>query len=70
MAGAGWMRVLLISGPLEMERAVAEGQDARWLISAAGLASGSPRGGVMLILHLLCTRADENIKQQEGEAQK
>lgn len=62
--------MLLISGPLEMERAVAEGQDARGLLSAASLASGSPGGVMMLILHLLCVRADENIKQQEGEAQK
>lgn len=68
--GAGGMRVLLSSGPLEMEGAVAEGQDARGLLSPAGLASGSPGEMVMLMLHLLCIRDDEIIKQQEGEAQK
>lgn len=40
IAWAGWMRVLLSSGPLEMERAVAEGQDARELLSAAVVAQG------------------------------
>lgn len=62
--------MLLSSGPLEMEGAVAEGQDARGLLSPAGLASGSPGEMVMLMFHLLCIRDGEIIKQQEGEAQK
>lgn len=33
-------------------------------------ACGSPGEIVMLILHLLCIKADENIKQQEGGTQK
>ena len=44
------MRVLLSSGLFEMERAVAEMQDVRGLLSPAGLASGSPGEVVMLIL--------------------
>lgn len=43
--------MLLSSGPSETERAVAEVQDARELLSPAGLASGSPGEVVMLILH-------------------
>lgn len=64
------MKVLLSSGPLQMERTVAEGQDARGLLSPAGLATDSPGDVMMFILHLLCIRDDENIKRQEGEAQK
>ncbi|KAK4828229.1 hypothetical protein QYF61_024724 [Mycteria americana] len=50
IVGAERMRVLLSSGLLEVERAVAEVQDAGGLLSPAGLASGSPGAVVMLIL--------------------
>lgn len=42
--------MLLSSGLLEVERAVAEVQDARGLLSLAGLAGCSPGAVVMLIL--------------------
>lgn len=42
--------MLLSSGLLEMERAVAEVQDTRGLLTPAGLAGGNPGTVVMLIL--------------------
>lgn len=46
----GRMTVLLSSDLLEMKRAVLEVQGVRRLLSAAGLAGGSPEEVVMLIL--------------------